>query len=233
MTITRKEFVLAMVTSPLMSPTLAACGDSTGDKTVLRPDRLTEVRLRPTRLRRLQRRAESWRSAAHSMQRGGCRLKKRRMNVRGCVGRLAKRCGPTWAGFRTRSLRFATAIWRFEPVSLLVRPEERDRVGALLPKVTLVEAPVDDLWARDSLPSFLLRKSESGAVELAVGRVQFNGWGNKQTQAGDAQLTRLVAEHLSVPLIDSSVVGEGGSLEIDGLNLTKSRPIRVDNSFER
>jgi agmatine deiminase len=101
-------------------------------------------------------------------------------------------------------------------VSLLVRPEEHERVAQLLPKVTLIDGAVDDLWARDTLPSFLTHRTGDGMVSLAAGRVQFNGWGGKQAHEGDSELARIVAEHLGVTLVDSGVVGEGGGLEIDG-----------------
>ncbi|MEM7341359.1 MAG: agmatine deiminase family protein, partial [Actinomycetota bacterium] len=84
-----------------------------------------------------------------------------------------------------------------------------DLVGS---DVELIEASVDDLWARDTLPLFLV--SESG--DLAAGRVRFNGWGGKQVHDGDTTLAALVADIVGVPLIDSGLVGEGGGLETDG-----------------
>jgi agmatine deiminase len=124
--------------------------------------------------------------------------------------------GKDLAGVQETIMAIASAISRFEPVSLLVRPEQNGRVAGLLPAVALVDAPVDDLWARDTLPNFLLRRAGDGSLSLAAGRVQFNGWGGKQIHDGDAELATVVAAHLGVPLIDSGVVGEGGGLEIDG-----------------
>ena len=107
----------------------------------------------------------------------------------------------------------ALAIAGFEAVRMLVRPESRAMAADLVGSdVELIDGPVDDLWARDTLPLFLV-----GAVgELAAGRVRFNGWGNKQVHDGDAQLAGLVADILGVPLLDSRVTGEGGGLENDG-----------------
>ena len=107
----------------------------------------------------------------------------------------------------------ALTVASFEPVRMLVRPDDLDRAADLMGSdIDLIDAPVDDLWARDTLPLFLV--SEVG--DLAAGRVRFNGWGGKQVHDGDATLARIVAEILDVPLVDSGIVGEGGGLENDG-----------------
>ena len=111
----------------------------------------------------------------------------------------------------------ATTIEGFEPVRMLVRPAARqvafDLVGSA---VELIDAPVDDLWARDMLPLFLKPTDAANPVSLAAGRVRFNGWGGKQVHAGDAQLAAFVAGVVGAPLIDSGLTGEGGGLEVDG-----------------
>lgn len=113
--------------------------------------------------------------------------------------------------------RVAEAIAAFEPVTLLCR---QDQVEALRERladtIDLLPAPVDDLWARDTLPNFLTAADEHDGVRLAAGHVQFNGWGDKQVHDGDAQLATIVAEHLGIPVVESGLVGEGGGLEVDG-----------------
>lgn len=113
--------------------------------------------------------------------------------------------------------RIAIAIGRFEPVRLLVRPGERDRAATAVDGIDaeLIEAPVDDLWARDTLPSFLVA-ADAAADPLAAGRVRFNGWGGKQVHDGDELLARVVADHLEIPFVDAGLVGEGGGIENDG-----------------
>lgn len=107
----------------------------------------------------------------------------------------------------------ALAIAEFEPVRMLVRPDDLDLAAALVGSdVELIDAPVDDLWARDTLPLFTL----SSDGDLAAGRVRFNGWGGKQVHDGDETLAALVADIAGVPLLDSGLVGEGGGLETDG-----------------
>ncbi|MEM9465064.1 MAG: agmatine deiminase family protein [Actinomycetota bacterium] len=107
----------------------------------------------------------------------------------------------------------AVTIAAFEPVRILVHPDDlglaRDLMGS---DVEQLEAPVDDLWARDTLPLFLV----DGSGGLAAGRVRFNGWGDKQVHAGDATLAGVVADILGVELVDPGVVGEGGGIEVDG-----------------
>ncbi len=126
--------------------------------------------------------------------------------------------GRDLADVQAAIVRIAVAIARREPVRMLARPAEVDRVRALLADADarVIAAPVDDLWARDTLPSFLVANDPADEVPLAAARVRFNGWGGKQLHGGDVRLAGLVAGHLGVPLIDSGLTGEGGGLENDG-----------------
>jgi agmatine deiminase len=114
--------------------------------------------------------------------------------------------------------KIALAIAEFEPVAMLARPEQIEALAEIFGgAVELITAPVDDLWARDSLANFVVRTGDSGAIELASAHATFNGWGDKQIHEGDTQLAAVVAEHLGVELFDSGLVGEGGGIEIDGV----------------
>ncbi len=109
----------------------------------------------------------------------------------------------------------ARAINEYEPVTMLVRPAaKRAARRAVGSQVQLETAPVDDLWARDTLPLFLIDDERPG--KLAAGSVRFNGWGNKQRHGGDTQLSAIVAEILGIPRVRSGLTGEGGGLEVDG-----------------
>lgn len=107
----------------------------------------------------------------------------------------------------------ALAIAEHEPVSMLVRPAEIALAKRLLGStVELVPAALDDLWMRDSGPVFVQSESgQRGAVDF-----HFNGWGRKQQHAADAQVAALVAAHTGTPLVASTLVLEGGGLEVDG-----------------
>lgn len=125
--------------------------------------------------------------------------------------------GPDLPDVQDAIVRIASTIATFEPVAMLAPSDE---VAALEAEfegadIEVIEAPVDDLWARDTLPCFLVA-SVDGTPSLAAGRVRFNGWGDKQVHDGDARLAARVAELLDIELIDSGIVGEGGGIEVDG-----------------
>ncbi|WP_133650690.1 agmatine deiminase family protein [Paraburkholderia flava] len=107
----------------------------------------------------------------------------------------------------------AKAIAAHEPLNMLVREEDRDIAARLCgPTVTLVTQPIDDLWMRDTGPVFV--KGRSGRLG-AVG-FNFNGWGDKQEHEQDAHVARFVAHRSGAQFIETSLVLEGGGIEIDG-----------------
>jgi agmatine deiminase len=107
----------------------------------------------------------------------------------------------------------AKTIAEYEPVTVLVRPEDRKLAARLCGgRVELLEVALDDCWVRDSGPVFVVsRDGELGAVDL-----NFNGWGNKQAHKNDAAVARFVAEHARAKHIRADLVGEGGGVESDG-----------------
>lgn len=108
----------------------------------------------------------------------------------------------------------AKTIAEYEPVTVLVRPEDRKLAARLCgERVELIEVPLDDCWVRDSGPVFVLsRDGELGAVDL-----NFNGWGNKQAHKNDAAVAKCIAEHARARHIRADLVGEGGGVESDGI----------------
>ncbi|MFE0023342.1 agmatine/peptidylarginine deiminase [Amycolatopsis sp. NPDC059021] len=107
----------------------------------------------------------------------------------------------------------ATTIARFEPVSMLVRPDEADLARELIgsANVELIPAPIDDLWIRDTGPAFV--KGESG---LAGVDFNFNGWGAKQAHDRDAKVAEFVTGRAGVTSLRTDLHLEGGALEVDG-----------------
>src|SRR5436305_4254931 len=72
--------------------------------------------------------------------------------------------------------RVARAISSFEPVVMAVRPHDAAEAKlACAGKVELFEVALDDSWARDSGPAFLLGSDE----QRAGVQWRFNAWGNK------------------------------------------------------
>lgn len=109
----------------------------------------------------------------------------------------------------------ARAVLRFEPVTMVVDPDEEEVAReALDPGVKVVVAPLDDSWMRDCGPTFV--HDEDGSV-AAVTWV-FNGWGRQEWAKWekDAEIGPLVARLADVPRIDSDLVNEGGGIVVDG-----------------
>jgi agmatine deiminase len=67
---------------------------------------------------------------------------------------------------------------------------------------------------RDTGPSFVV---DPAHAEVRAGvQLNFNGWGNKQAHAQDAQVAALVAASAGVPVLRTPLVLEGGCIEVDG-----------------
>ncbi len=116
-------------------------------------------------------------------------------------------------GVQSRIALIANTISRFEPVVVMVGEEDAESArGLLKDRVEIWDIPTDDLWCRDSGPTFV--KNKAGA--LAVAHIQFNGWGKKQPHRYDRQIAKRVAARLNVPLLPTGLVGEGGGVEHDG-----------------
>jgi agmatine deiminase len=95
----------------------------------------------------------------------------------------------------------------------------RDRLDAQLrwfgigPRnVELHVAPLDDIWARDNGPIFVV----DDAGKPAVTTWNFNGWGGRFEHGRDAALAARLAAALDLPVLAAPLVTEGGALEVDG-----------------
>jgi agmatine deiminase len=107
----------------------------------------------------------------------------------------------------------ALAIARFEPVSMLVRSADMARAKQLMGStIDLVPGAMDDLWMRDTGPVFV--HNATGAK--AGVRFNFNGWGGKQSHALDAKIAASVTGMSGAQLLTTSLVLEGGGIEVDG-----------------
>lgn len=107
----------------------------------------------------------------------------------------------------------AQSIVLFEPVTMLAAADQHAAIRQLLgPEVELWAIATDDLWCRDSGPTFTLSQDH----KIAVSDLGFNGWGNKQAHAADRHITGAVAKRLKIPLFANGLHGEGGGVEVDG-----------------
>lgn len=109
--------------------------------------------------------------------------------------------------------RIANAIAAFEPVVMLMAVEHQARARKWLSaRVEIWDIATDDLWCRDSGPSFVV----DGQGGLAVTQFNFNGWGGKQAHPNDGLIAARVAERLGLPVFNTGLVGEAGGVESDG-----------------
>ena len=110
--------------------------------------------------------------------------------------------------------RVARAISTFEPVVMAVRPHDAAEAKlACAGKTEIFEVALDDSWARDSGPTFLV--GPGGAV--AGVQWQFNAWGNKYIPyTDDAQFATRAMAWAQVPVYAAPLVCEGGAIHVDG-----------------
>jgi len=114
----------------------------------------------------------------------------------------------------------ATTIAKYEPVTILVDYRDKDEAISLLGgldshnyPIELVEFSIDDLWFRDTAPTFV--KDDNGAKGAI--NFNFNGWGNKQEHRDDSKVANFIASKAGAKVINTELVLEGGSFEIDGI----------------
>lgn len=108
--------------------------------------------------------------------------------------------------------RIARAIAEYEYVVMMARPDQQKAAQrACGSQVEVISLPVDDLWARDTVPVFVEEAGEVVGVDF-----NFNGWGEKQEHANDALVGRKVLSRYGIPRTEAPLVAEGGSFETDG-----------------
>ncbi|MCX5206459.1 agmatine deiminase family protein [Streptomyces sp. NBC_00237] len=108
--------------------------------------------------------------------------------------------------------RIARAVGKYEAVVMMARPDQQKAAQrACGSDVEVIALPVDDLWARDTVPVFVEEGDEVVGVDF-----NFNGWGNKQEHGSDAKVGRTLLAKYGVPRVQAPLVAEGGSFETDG-----------------
>ncbi|MET3923398.1 agmatine deiminase family protein [Arthrobacter sp. UYEF20] len=109
----------------------------------------------------------------------------------------------------------ANAVVDFEPVTVIVNPDDVDIAGRYLrPGVEVLTAELNDAWMRDIGPSFVLDGNGTlGAVDWV-----FNGWGAQEWASWDkdAKIAAEVAGRSQAAHIPSALVNEGGGIQVDG-----------------
>ncbi|MCB1040322.1 MAG: agmatine deiminase family protein [Acidimicrobiales bacterium] len=107
----------------------------------------------------------------------------------------------------------AQTIARFEPVTMIARPEHApDAAERCGPTVEVVALALDDSWFRDTGPIYVFDGDERVALDF-----EFNGWGAKFAPwDADAALASAWAERAGHPVRHVPLVFEGGSISVDG-----------------
>ena len=122
-------------------------------------------------------------------------------------------------------LELVLAIAEFEPVAILVNPDQLEQVQSLIEEkqdlpgyppyqdIDLLLIPHNDAWIRDNGPTFL----KDPAGHLAAVNWQFNAWGGKYApwDLDNAVAPAILAQY-NVTRLDAPLVMEGGSLHVDG-----------------
>ncbi|WP_200954871.1 agmatine deiminase family protein [Rhizobium sp. Root73] len=108
----------------------------------------------------------------------------------------------------------AHAIRAFEPVTMAVRPEDAAEARSMLGgDIALAITAIDDSWARDAGPCFLV--DDHGA--RAGVNFRFNAWGGKyQPHDKDDAFAGYVLQQTNVRTFNSRLVAEGGGMSVDG-----------------
>ena len=108
----------------------------------------------------------------------------------------------------------AHAIRRFEPVTMIVCSQDEAEAKTLLGSdVEVLVMEIDDSWARDTGPCFILNEAgELGGVDYT-----FNAWGNKYDPYDkDGDMARNILKHVGASCVSSDLIAEGGALCVDG-----------------
>ncbi|SDE93344.1 agmatine deiminase [Fontibacillus panacisegetis] len=107
------------------------------------------------------------------------------------------------------------AIAEFEPVTVVVNPDDLDAVRSLITEdnVTLLPIEHNDAWLRDNGPTFVA----DGNGKIAGVNWKFNAWGGKYTPWDlDDGVAPQILDKYKVERFDAPLVMEGGSIHTDG-----------------
>jgi agmatine deiminase len=125
--------------------------------------------------------------------------------------------GELFADAEAAHAEVARTIAAYEPVTMVAKPGAAERAASLCGQhVEVVELPLDDSWARDTGPIYVLDSMADGDVIVATDW-RFNGWGGKFLPYDeDAQLARRWADLAGHRRVGIDAVLEGGSITVDG-----------------
>jgi agmatine deiminase len=131
--------------------------------------------------------------------------------------------------------RMAAVLAHFEPVRILVRDAGQfrtvrhliSRAGGVdgqpvrMERIELLPIATNDSWIRDYGPIFVNRiaGSEAGSKQVAV-HWRFNSWGGKYGACDlDNAVPERLADHYGFEVVETTMVLEGGSFDVNGAGL--------------
>ncbi|GBD40932.1 Agmatine deiminase [bacterium HR39] len=122
--------------------------------------------------------------------------------------------GERLAAARRAVARIARTIARFEPVTVIVRPDlVADASLELGRGISILPMAHDDSWTRDTGPLFVAREWGERAGVI----FRFNGWGELwRPYEQDARMAEAIIARIGIPAFRSQLVLEGGAIELDG-----------------
>jgi agmatine deiminase len=110
-------------------------------------------------------------------------------------------------------------VARYEPVRLLARRGTAYREAlcefAACSDITVIEAPVDDIWMRDIMPTFAVRGAGAAREVVAIDW-NFNSWGGARPERPGDRLASKAPSLFGVRRVEVGFVAEGGALVSDG-----------------
>lgn len=121
---------------------------------------------------------------------------------------------PDMTATRQNYAAVAHALREWEPVAVMVRPEDKHGAHDLLGEdIELIESPINDSWARDAGPCFLTNtQGKRAGVSF-----RFNAWGGKYRPFdGDDAAAETILSHAGLTIFSSTLVAEGGGVSVDG-----------------
>ncbi|MEU3597265.1 agmatine deiminase family protein [Streptomyces sp. NPDC006798] len=125
--------------------------------------------------------------------------------------------------------RIARAVGEYEAVVMMARPDQVQAAQRACGRdVEVIPLPVDDLWARDTVPVFVEEGGRVTGVDF-----NFNGWGGKQQHTNDARVGSALLPEYGIPRSRAPLVSEGGSFETDGegtLLITESSIVNANRN---
>lgn len=127
--------------------------------------------------------------------------------------------GTTIEAARDAHVEVVAVVAEFEPVTLVADPAHAKDAKRRVPgdNVEVVSLPLDDSWLRDSGPVIVVGEGGDGATRAGID-FRFNGWGEAFSPYDkDAEVTRLLLEHLGIERFASPLVLEGGAIAVDGV----------------